>query len=229
MSLPSNTMEPAVASMSRSSSRPTVVLPQPDSPTRPSVSPRWMTRSTPSTARTSATCRWSTPARTGKAFTRPLMSTRGRGIRRRGPGGRRRRAHSARRSWSCLGPIVGIGSQAAVLMVVEPASDPVTRHHLAQVGMDVRGQHVVVVDARRAAGCEPAAVRQRDEIGHAARDDRQLIQQHARHRHRADEAAGVGMLRLPEQRCGRRSAPRSRRHTSRPPGRPSRRPRPGRG
>ena len=40
MSVPSKTIVPAVGSMSRSSSRPTVVLPQPDSPTRPSVSPR---------------------------------------------------------------------------------------------------------------------------------------------------------------------------------------------
>ena len=38
------------ASMSRSSSRPTVVLPQPDSPTRPSVSPRRIVKLTPSTA-----------------------------------------------------------------------------------------------------------------------------------------------------------------------------------
>ena len=40
MSTPSNMIVPDVGSMSRSSSRPTVVLPQPDSPTSPSVSPR---------------------------------------------------------------------------------------------------------------------------------------------------------------------------------------------
>ena len=34
--------------------RPVVVLPQPDSPTRPSVSPRRIVKLTPSTARTSA-------------------------------------------------------------------------------------------------------------------------------------------------------------------------------
>ena len=39
MSRPSNTIWPAVGSSSRVSRRPVVVLPQPDSPTRPSVSP----------------------------------------------------------------------------------------------------------------------------------------------------------------------------------------------
>ena len=47
MSTPSKTIRPALGSMSRRSSRPTVVLPQPDSPTRPSVSPRAIVRSTP--------------------------------------------------------------------------------------------------------------------------------------------------------------------------------------
>ena len=40
MSVPSNLIVPDVGSISRSSNRPTVVLPEPDSPTRPSVSPR---------------------------------------------------------------------------------------------------------------------------------------------------------------------------------------------
>ena len=34
-------------------SRPSVLLPEPDSPTKPSVSPSWMSRETSSTARTS--------------------------------------------------------------------------------------------------------------------------------------------------------------------------------
>ena len=42
MSVPSKTIRPAVGSMSRRSARPTVDLPQPDSPTSPSVSPRRM-------------------------------------------------------------------------------------------------------------------------------------------------------------------------------------------
>ena len=39
MSRPSNVIRPPVGSSSRLTSRPVVVLPQPDSPTRPSVSP----------------------------------------------------------------------------------------------------------------------------------------------------------------------------------------------
>src|SRR3954452_10647939 len=52
ISSPSNLIEPPVGSSSRSSRRPVVDLPQPDSPTRPSVSPRLMSNDTPSTART---------------------------------------------------------------------------------------------------------------------------------------------------------------------------------
>src|SRR5581483_2260767 len=48
--------------------RPTVVLPQPDSPTMPSVSPFLMEKLTSSTACTCATTRCITPARTGKYF-----------------------------------------------------------------------------------------------------------------------------------------------------------------
>ena len=40
MSRPSNVMLPAVASVRRKITRPAVVLPEPDSPTSPSVSPR---------------------------------------------------------------------------------------------------------------------------------------------------------------------------------------------
>ena len=45
-------IRPAVGSTRRATRRPTDVLPQPDSPTRPSVSPRRIVKSTPSTART---------------------------------------------------------------------------------------------------------------------------------------------------------------------------------
>ncbi len=49
---PSNTMLPLVAGSRPRIVRPSVVLPDPDSPTRPSTSPRRSSRSTPSTART---------------------------------------------------------------------------------------------------------------------------------------------------------------------------------
>ena len=53
MSVPSNVIEPSVGSSSRIIARPVVLLPQPDSPTSPSVSPFAIEKLTPSTARTS--------------------------------------------------------------------------------------------------------------------------------------------------------------------------------
>src|SRR5581483_927539 len=50
---PANAIVPAVGSMRRNISRPSVLLPEPDSPTRPKVSPSWMSSDTASTARTS--------------------------------------------------------------------------------------------------------------------------------------------------------------------------------
>src|SRR5712692_7845407 len=76
-SWPLNLTEPADGSRRRTIVRPSVDLPQPDSPTRPRVSPCLISRSTPSTARTQATVRWRTPAVTGKYFLRPRTSTSG--------------------------------------------------------------------------------------------------------------------------------------------------------
>src|SRR5438477_11844733 len=47
-------MLPDVGSISRRIRRPSVLLPEPDSPTRPRVSPAWISRQTWSTARTPA-------------------------------------------------------------------------------------------------------------------------------------------------------------------------------
>ena len=73
MSCPSNTIRPAVGSSSRVSSRPVVVLPQPDSPTRPSVCPAGTEKSTSSTACTAPTrCRMMMPRVTGKCLVSPV-------------------------------------------------------------------------------------------------------------------------------------------------------------
>ncbi len=77
MSVPSNRMVPDVGSMSRSISRPTVVLPEPDSPTRPSVSPWRISKLTPDTACTLATTLFRIPPRMGKSFTRSMTWTSG--------------------------------------------------------------------------------------------------------------------------------------------------------
>src|SRR5438128_9433004 len=63
-------MDPEVGSIRRRMQRPTVVFPDPDSPTRPSVSPRETANRTPATALTSATTRARTPRFTGKYFFR---------------------------------------------------------------------------------------------------------------------------------------------------------------
>src|SRR5262245_28959338 len=55
--------------------RPTVLLPQPDSPTSPSVSPLLRSKLTPSTALTSAILRANTPPVTGKRTNRSSISS----------------------------------------------------------------------------------------------------------------------------------------------------------
>ena len=84
ISLPLNRTEPDVAGSRRSSMRPVVDLPHPDSPTRPSVSPRRTWKLTPQTACTTPTWRRTRPARTGKCLTRSVAS---RMISRSGAGG----------------------------------------------------------------------------------------------------------------------------------------------
>ena len=70
-SSPSNRIDPAVARWSATISQPIVVLPQPDSPTRPNVSPRRTLKETSETAFTLPTFRCRTaPEVTGNSFTR---------------------------------------------------------------------------------------------------------------------------------------------------------------
>src|ERR671916_2828511 len=77
-SLPLKKIDPAVGFSSATSSFDTVDLPQPDSPTRPRVSPRRMVRLTPSTARTCPMVRLKTmPWVSGKCFFRSRISSRG--------------------------------------------------------------------------------------------------------------------------------------------------------
>ena len=71
-SWPSKKMRPPVGGLRRMIARPVVLLPQPDSPTSPSVSPRSISNVTPSTAWTSPTwrCRM-IPSRIGNQTFRP--------------------------------------------------------------------------------------------------------------------------------------------------------------
>ena len=76
MSRPSNMICPPVGSSSRVSSRPVVVLPQPDSPTTPSVCPAATEKLTSSTACTAPTfCRMMMPLVTGKCLVSPVTSS----------------------------------------------------------------------------------------------------------------------------------------------------------
>src|SRR5690242_12855473 len=77
MSWPLNMILPAVGAMSLIAVRPSVDLPQPDSPTSPRVSPVLISRSTPSTACTCPTVRWSTPEATGNQTLRSVIETNG--------------------------------------------------------------------------------------------------------------------------------------------------------
>src|ERR1035437_5288754 len=68
-------MLPPVGSISRNIVRPTVDLPQPDSPTRPSVSPCAIEKLMPSTANTVPPARCNRPLRIGKCFLRSRTSS----------------------------------------------------------------------------------------------------------------------------------------------------------
>src|SRR5262245_60510805 len=80
MSRPSNAIVPAVGVSWSRISFDVVVLPHPDSPIRPSVSPAWITKSTPSTAFTDTPPRPSRPSLTGKCFFSPRTSRTGSAI-----------------------------------------------------------------------------------------------------------------------------------------------------
>src|SRR6476469_3797620 len=78
MSRPRKRAVPLVGGSSRISTCASVDLPQPDSPTTPSVSPSFRSNETPSTARTCPTvCLNNTPTRTGKCLTRSRTSRMG--------------------------------------------------------------------------------------------------------------------------------------------------------
>src|ERR1700682_4217924 len=77
-SRPAKRTLPELGSMSRNTRRPNVLFPDPDSPTRPRVSPAWMSSVTSSTARTSPLARApNIDSPRGKTFVRLRISTRG--------------------------------------------------------------------------------------------------------------------------------------------------------
>ena len=136
-----------MGSIRRSTRRPTVDLPQPDSPTMASVSPASSWKSTPSTARTWPDTRPKAPRRTGKCLARPATSQERAHWITCASGARRQRVEMARRDLDQrrrLGAAGGLDEGAArgeAAAVGRPA-------HVGHAALD-RGQALaLLVEAR---------------------------------------------------------------------------------
>src|SRR6516162_2180712 len=119
MSKPARRMTPAVGLISLTIMRAAVDLPQPDSPTMPSVSPARTAKEMPSTANTEPNRRPKMPRRTGKCLTRPSTSRTiaGSGMRvllsaLRMPAGREMAGHLLLQRWRGVTALLG-GKRAA--------------------------------------------------------------------------------------------------------------------
>ena len=190
---------PALGSRMPATMRPSVDLPQPDSPTRPTTSPSPIARLTSSTARTTSSLS-PAPEQVGDLL------------------GRVERLDEALRDAVELDDGRAHAGHAAS---GSPASGWMAARH-AGAGIGRLGRHRAAAgDGRaRAARRERAARRQLRERGRHARDLRQRHAALVAARHRADQAVGVGMDRALEHvddgaglddaarhtspRCGRR-------------------------
>src|SRR5919108_4350928 len=181
MSWPLKVIVPSVGSRSRIMVRPSVVLPHPDSPTSPTVSPFLISRSTPSTAWTWATVRWTTPEVTGNHFFSPWTETSG---------------------WA--GVHSGAGDfraeeRSTILQLHARLRDPARRHLSVADPREIRRVLVAAVDPECAARVEGAAGRQIDQIGRNAFDRSQrLALVRVEPRDGLEERPRVGMLRVRE-------------------------------
>src|SRR5262245_15697820 len=165
---------PLVARTSWRMQRPVVVLPQPDSPTSPSVSPRRSSKLTPSTARTRPEWPPKSPPATRKCFTRFRTS------RSEGPSFTSGPGDAPRQGAVEVG---GLPARAHVSAAAHRAK----RRRLGDAALDAEGA------ARRegAAGREPREIRWLALDRVQARAAR-LVQT----RHRAQQAERVGMARI---------------------------------
>src|SRR5579884_1405824 len=169
MSFPSKRIVPAVGRSCSKISFDVVVLPQPDSPMIPSVSPAAIVKSMPSTALTQATClRGNSATVTGKCLASPSISNNG-------------------------GDIVGL-QRAFNAGVGEPAA----RSPAGADGHFGWLVHGAARQGFRAARVEGAAGRQCRQIGRLTGDRQQLLLT-AEPRHRAEQRLRIGMLRRVEE------------------------------
>src|SRR5215213_1121311 len=193
-SFPSKMTSPSDGSMSLRIHRPVVDFPQPDSPTRPKVSPRRMAKLTPSTALTFSPPTPRAPALTGKYFLRFLTSTRFpfsltiKSIPVTTSGDRRPVARSP------AGPFgVGLRRFVADPLEANAARFPV-RARVEQRDLVLRA----LFDHVRASGSELAPLRQREQARHSAFDRFEPAHPQplfGQARHGPKQPLGVGMLR----------------------------------
>src|SRR6266550_4831185 len=150
MSLPLKRILPPVGSRRRITARPRVDLPQPDSPTRPTVSPVLISRSTPSTACTWPTTLCRTPDETENQTLRSLTSSSGSAV-----------VHARLK-----GLIAASGTFQLRPRLRDPAgrqlrvADPLQRGHLSRAFVDLEG----------APGVKRASGRQVDQVRRQAVD-----------------------------------------------------------
>src|SRR5581483_11742339 len=155
--------------------RPSVDLPQPDSPTRPSVSPRATSRSTPSTARSSSGGSRRTRAaalrRSGKCIASPRTSSSGSGT------GQHRLAPRV------LGAVLVVDAGGRA-----PAAERLQREETAGA----------VVPGERAARVEAAARRRSRRVRRRPRNRGQTLADELEVGNRAEESERVRVARLAE-------------------------------
>src|SRR4051794_19218400 len=179
-------MWPAVGSIRRRMARPTVDLPQPDSPTRPSVSPSPIAKLTPSTANTRSGLTRN-PRLIGKCFFSASTTSTG--------------------SPACGAPACALTLASVMAGSVRRSGMP-TRGPVAGTFFLVSRSFVAAaIVGARAARRKGAARRQAVQRGHDAWDLLQptgggrFAAQQPKPRQRRQQSAGILMLRLREQRA----------------------------
>src|SRR5450756_41816 len=184
MSSPMNSIVPAVGSRSRMMVRPSVDLPHPDSPTRPTVSPFLMSRSTPSTARTWATVLWRTPEETGNHVFSPRTDSSGSEV-----------VHAR---FNCAGTASGTLELHARL------GDPARCQLRLPDTIEQRGVARAALDLELAPRVERTAGRKIDQVGWKPVDRlERLVPLSVQSRNRAQQRPGVRVLGVREDIDGR--------------------------
>src|SRR5450759_3848303 len=184
MSSPMNSIVPAVGSRRRIIVRPSVDLPQPDSPTSPTVSPFLMSRSTPSTARTWATVLWRMPEETGNHVFSPRTDTSG--------------AVAVQARFSCAWTASGTFELHARL------GDPARGQLRFADPVEHRGVARAAFDLELASRVERTAGREVDQVGWEAVDRlERLMPVSVQSRNRPQQRPGVRMLGVREHVNGR--------------------------